>query len=143
MIRRPKIALANGMRRGWASGQALVDFPLAALLAVTFTVSMVFCGVAVYSYNFVSQAARDATRYASVNGANSLNPVDASAVQDYVRKEATGLNKGNITVTTTWSPDNKPGSVVKVAVTYNFQPFYPMSGSTIALSSSSQMVISR
>jgi hypothetical protein len=127
---------------GWSSGQALAEFPMAALLAVLFTVAMVFSGVAIYSYNFVSQAARDATRYAAVNGASSLNPVDASDVQAFVRAEAKGLNTRNVNVSTTWNPDNTAGSVVSVSVTYNFKPFYPVSGSSIALTSSSQMVIS-
>ena len=130
-------------RRGWSSGQTTTEFPVAALIAVLFTVSMVYSGVAVYGYNFVSQAARDASRYASVNGANSSNPVDSGDVQAFVRNEATGLNASNISVSTTWNPNNKPGSVVNVSVTYTFQPFYPMSGTTLALKSSSQMVISR
>ncbi len=128
---------------GWSSGQTTTEFPITALIAVLFTVSMVYSGVAVYSYNFVSQAARDASRYASVNGANSSNPVDSGDVQQFVRNEATGLNTQNISVSTTWNPNNKPGSVVSVSVTYNFQPFYPMSGTSLALKSSSQMVISR
>lgn len=128
---------------GWSSGQATTEFPIAALAAVLFTIGIVFGGVAIYSYNFVSQAARDATRYAAVNGSKSLNPVTSSDVQTFVRNEATGLNTNNITVSTTWNPDNNPGSTVEVLVKYTFQPFYPISGTTLTMASQSEMVISR
>ena len=142
MVRARSMNAKRGSR-GWSSGQTLAEFPMAALVAVLFTTAIVVCGVAIYSYNFVSQAARDASRYASVNGANSSNPVDSGDVKQFVLNEATGLNTNALSVSTSWKPDNKPGSVVSVSVTYNFRPFYPMAGTTLPLTSSSQMVISR
>ena len=142
MVRAKSMTAKRGCR-GWSSGQTLAEFPMAALVAVLFTTAIIVCGVAIYSYNFVSQAARDASRYASVNGANSSNPVDSGDVKQFVLNEATGLNTNALSVSTSWKPDNKPGSVVSVSVTYNFQPFYPMAGTTLPLTSSSQMVISR
>jgi Flp pilus assembly protein TadG len=143
MLRRATLTAEGSRRWGWSSGQAIVEFPIAALLTVIFTLAIVVGGVAIYSYNFVSQAARDAVRYASVNGATSTNPVDSSDVKKFVLSEATGLNSSALSVSTSWNPDNKPGGVVSVSVTYNFQPFYPMTGTTLPLSSSSQMVISK
>lgn len=140
---RRKSAKAQVRRAGWSSGQTLAEFPMAAVTAVIFIMGIVAAGVAVYSYTFVCQAARDAVRYASVNGASSAQPVDAGDVKDYVVSEAKGLDTNQLSVSTTWSPDNKPGSVVSVSMTYKFEPFYPMTGAALPLTSSSQMVISR
>jgi hypothetical protein len=80
---------------------------------------------ALYVYNFVSYAARQASRYAAVRGVNSCtiaspqlfpdcnlgpsggsNPTTASgsaSLQAYIQNMAfTGLNPNNITVTATW-----------------------------------------
>jgi hypothetical protein len=49
-----------------------------------------------------------------------------------------------MTVTTTWSPNNKPGSVVTVQVSYNFPPLTSLVSSvTIPLSRTAAMVITQ
>jgi hypothetical protein len=107
-----------------------------------FIFGILMCGLAVYNYNFVCDAARDGVRYAIVHGASSSAPATASDIKNYVFAEANGLNQSQLSVATFWSPDNRPGSVVRVKVTYNFQPLFPMSGAKLAMSSSAQMVIS-
>jgi Flp pilus assembly protein TadG len=130
-------------RRKWLRGATFVEFAIVALPMLMLTFGIIAFGMAVYSYSFVSNAARDAVRYAIVHGNASLSPASSSDIQQYVRSEAYGLNSTGLSVATTWAPDNKPGSVVKVQVTYSFHPFYPMSSMTLPLSSSAQMVISR
>ena len=126
----------------WSRGQTAAEFAIVALplLAVTFGILM--CGIAVYNYNFVCDAARDGVRYAIVRGSDASPSATATDIKNYVLAEAHGLNSSNLTVSTTWSPDNKPGSLVKVKVTYKFQPLFPMSNVVLPLTSSSQMVIS-
>jgi len=36
--------------------------------------------------------------------------------------QAAAINAANITVTTTWSPNNQPGSTVQVRVACNYSP---------------------
>ena len=97
----------------------------------------------IYDYNFVAYAAREATRYAAVHGSTSSSPASTTDVQNLVVGQASGLNSQKLTVNTTWSPDNHPGSVVNVSVSYTYAFPVPMFGSnTINLSSRSQMVIS-
>lgn len=128
-------------------GQALTEFVLGAVGLLLLLFVITDFGRAVYAYNFVSYSAREATRYAAVHGSNSRSPVSSSnqpPVKNVVLNEAHGLDAGDLTITPTWSPDNKPGSVVKVQVQYNFTPvslFLP--AATLSLSATSQMVIMR
>jgi Flp pilus assembly protein TadG len=111
-----------------------------AFLLITFGV-MEFA-MAVYGYNFCNYAAQNAARWASVRGANYPTPATSTTVQNYVTNQAIGL-ASTPTVTTTWTPDNNPGSVVQVTVTYNV---IPLTGVTLhanfQVSGTAQMVIS-
>jgi Flp pilus assembly protein TadG len=106
-------------------------------------------GRALYTYTEVSEAARQGTRYAIVRGSSCTSwanacPASASDIQTYLQNVPQGLNANNMTVTTTWTPNNNPGSTVQVKVQYSFQfilPFLP--SGTINMTSTSQMVISR
>jgi hypothetical protein len=98
----------------------------------------------VYSYSFVAQAARDAVRYAMVLGSDvtpTSSQATPSSVKDFVVNKAHGFAYSSLGVTATWPTDNKPGSIVKVTVTYNYQPLYPFSSASLPLSASAQSVI--
>jgi hypothetical protein len=59
-----------------------------------------------------------------------------------VLNEARGLDSNASTITPTWTPNNKPGSVVKVQVMYSFKPVsLLLPAATLSLSATSQMVI--
>lgn len=152
-------------------GATLVEMTvsLAVLLAMIFGVIEI--SMALYAYNFVSEAAREATRYAVVRGTGSctvlstfpdcnLNPTTSgNPLQTYVR----GLGypyASSMNVTAAWfSPSgapgntwttscagatcNVPGNAVQVTVTYAFPISIPFWKNTnINVSSTSQMVIS-
>ena len=133
---------ARRMRR-WSRGQNMVEFAATALPMCFLIFGIIVLGMAVYSYSFVCYGAREGVRYAIVHGSASLSPASASDIKNYVQNKARSLNTSYLNVLTNWKPDNKPGSVVSVLVSYSFQPFFPMSTVTVPLSSSAQMVISR
>ncbi len=96
-----------------------------------------------FAYASVISAAGIGARYAMIRGASSTQPATASDVQNCVISNMTGLDPTAVTVNTTWSPDNKPGSMVTVDVRYTFHPLWPLSASAaIALESASEMTIS-
>ena len=134
--------IARVRRRNRRRGSGLLEGALcfSSFLFITFGV-MEFA-MAVYGYNFCQYAAEDAARWASTRGANYPTPAAAGDVQTYVTKEAIGL-ANTPTVTTTWTPDNKPGSIVQVTVTYTV---IPLTGVTLhgnfQVSATAQMVIS-
>ncbi len=130
-------------RPAWPSGQSFTEFGLLALPTLILIFATVTLGIAIYSYSAVCDAAREGVRYAIVNGATSPSPASASDIQNFVLSQVNGLSTSALTVAPSWTPDNKPGSVVQVQVTYKYQPLFPLSGVTLTLSSSSQMVISQ
>jgi Flp pilus assembly protein TadG len=140
--------------RGWLRGQTYAEFLMVVLPTLLLIFGITSFGMTVYTYSFLSNAARDAVRYAIVHGSKSTSPASSDAIQTFVRNEAKGLNPTSITVSSCWNPqappnqcpgptgNNAPGKAVSVTVSYNFHPLYPFATVTLPLSSSAQMVIS-
>jgi len=145
-----------------------VETGIAVMLLLILLFGIVAFGHALYTYHFVSHAAREATRWASVRGATCVGlaggcPAAASDVQTYVKNvSGLGLNPAQITVNTTWLPspsadvlcpytvspgsypENSPGCVVQVQVVYSYNFILPLlPTSSFNLQSTSQMVISQ
>jgi Flp pilus assembly protein TadG len=150
-------------------GAVTLEFTLG-LLVILFPLmfGVVDFSRAAYAYHWVSNAARDATRWASVRGQNCILlsggcPAVASDVQTFVQGlSVPGLNSANITATTTWSgkggdgndctnggvlTSKSSGCVVQIKVKYQFTFSFPylssVTGKTLNLQSTSQMVISQ
>jgi Flp pilus assembly protein TadG len=133
---------AAGSRR-LQSGQSVVEFACAIVAALWLLFGTFEFGRAMYCYYFVCDLAREASRYAAMNGASSPDPVTASGVQTFVIDELPpGLEASSLVVNTTWTPNNSIGGVVAVTVQYNFKPVTPFFPDTsLTLSSSSQFTI--
>lgn len=140
------------MRRlGREDGSTLFEFALSAtiLFMVLFGI-FAFCS-ALYSYEFVADAAHEATRYAMVRGSSCSGltncPATSAEIQTYVRGLGyPGIVPGNLTASTSWSGSNAPGNTVSVKVTYTYPlniPFWPQSGTVLHLSDTSKMTITQ
>ncbi len=139
-----KVSKARAQR--WNDlGTALIEFGLVMVVFFMFVFGVMDFGRALYTYHFVSNAACEATRYAIVRGSSSTDPVTASDIANYVKSRAPlGIDPNSLTVSTTWSPDDHPGSSVRVQVSDNFRFRNPLVPSyRITLSDASQMVISQ
>lgn len=150
-------------------GSALVECALSSLILLSVLFGIIAISLAAYSGLFVSDAARQGTRYAIVRGstcstysANLSNcNVTSSQIQTYLRGLAfPGIDSSNLTAATSWyapssSSDptwtlcssgtcNLPGNMVKVTVTYTFPLSIPnIPSSSLTLKSSSRMVIAQ
>ncbi len=125
-----------------AQGQSTIEFAFTLPLLLLVTIGIFWSSQLLEAYDFVSYAAQAAARYAIVRGATSAQPATADDISGMVASMAAGLNPKQLTVTTTWIPNNQPGSTVEVQVQYAFQlgmPFMP--SATIPLSATSEMVI--
>lgn len=160
-------ARGNGKCRGLSSlraknerGSTLLEFALVFILLMTMLLGIAGFGHALYAYHFVSNVARDATRWASVNGSTCAGdsscaaPASPSDIDAFVKNLAPpGITPANITTTVTYpvvaggpaicaTTDNAPGCTVDVQVSYQFNFIFPLlPTSPITMSSSSEMVI--
>ena len=146
------------------NGQTLVETALSIAALLMFIIGSAEIGLAAYSYHFISDASREATRYAIVRGStwgtpcltyNSAGCTAASTdIQEYVQNLGLpGIQSSNLTVTPTWASTlggsscptcNAAGDVVQVQVKYAFPfsvPFVPRR--ILTMSSTSEMVISQ
>jgi len=126
-------------------GQTMAEFALVLTPCLTLFFGVINFAMALYCYDFVCYSAQQAVRYATVNGSASPSPVSASGVQTYVDGLVVGVLKtSSLTVSTTWSPNNHPGSVVTVVVSYNYPPLTSLVSSvTIPLTRTAAMVITQ
>jgi Flp pilus assembly protein TadG len=153
-------------RRAWSEeGSAIMETAMSSIILLTFMFGVIETGFAFYSYHFVSEAAREGSRYAIVRGSSagsacstyssSACQASTSDIQTYVKNLGfPGIDPGQMTVTVTnagypagvvCSPSascNNPGNMVTVKVDYSFPltvPFVP--AHTYTLSSTAAMII--
>lgn len=157
--------LQRAIRRGHPrvrceEGSSVIEMALSMVVLLMILFGLIDICLALYTYHFVSDAAREGSRFAIVRGSACALPgyecnATAPQIQTYVQGLAfPGIDPSNMTVTTTWSAYpagevcasaacNDPGDLVTVQVNYNFPVAIPfVSASTIAMSSTSSMVIS-
>ena len=72
----------------------------------------------IWSQNTLSFAVNEGVRFASLHGAASDVPATNADITAVIRANAIGLTPTNIAVTTTWNPNNRPGSFVNVTAVY-------------------------
>jgi len=157
--------LRSRLRR--EDGASLVEFAISLGIFLAVTLGIIYLCIALFIYEYVDFASREAARWASVRGADcsasSSMPgcgADQSTIQTYVQ----GLNypivnPSNVTVSVTWlnangtNPEtwspcggqcNARGNEVQVTVSYPYLLDIPFTGShSLNLSSTSTMVISQ
>jgi Flp pilus assembly protein TadG len=107
--------------REWVrdDGSSIVEMALSAALIFGALFGVIAIMLALYTYNFVSDAAREATRWASVRGSQcstnnaGLDHCNAqqSDIQSYVQNLGyPGLNKNYLTITASWLSETMSGS---------------------------------
>ena len=151
-------------------GSSLVEFALMSAAFLTILIGSFEALLAFYTNHFLSEAAREASRYAMVRGSTSCTNtpnlsncnVTAAQIQTFVQGLGyPGITSSQIAVTTTWCAASSaqpttwsactattspaPGNLVNVVVAYPFSLHVPFVSNNWALnlSSTSQMVIAQ
>jgi Flp pilus assembly protein TadG len=167
----PVMRLPRKHGRVWSEeGSAILETAMSIMILLTFMFGVIETGLALYSYHFISEAAREGTRYAIVRGslAGTLacaapGPPTCQAqggnntgdIATYVKNLGfPGINPNNMTVNSAWStyvhgsscpatgPCNSPGNLITITVTYNFPLTVPfIPAQTWAMSSTAAMII--
>jgi Flp pilus assembly protein TadG len=137
-------------------GNNLVEYALVFMIFISLLLGIVDFSRALYTYHFLSNVARDATRWAAVNGATCTNDGSCAAsasqtdIQNYVANiTPPGVDPTKLTTTPSWpgtgavcTVANSPGCPVQVQVSYQFNFIVPFISTTpLTLTSSSEMTI--
>jgi Flp pilus assembly protein TadG len=157
---------ARRPRRG-ELGASVVEMALASTILFAFIVGIMSMSLAIYSYHYISEAAREGTRYAIVRGSSAgaacssytsgACTASSANIQTYVKSLGfPGINGNNMTVNPSWSayptgvtctPSascNNPGNLVTVNIVYTFPIHVPfVRASAFTLNSTAAMVISQ
>jgi Flp pilus assembly protein TadG len=138
------------LRRGKENGTGIVEFAFIVILLLLILFGIMGFGQALYAYHFVNHAAKEATRWAAVNGASCgldsscTSPALASSISTYVQNQVPpGITSANVNTTATWPPQanspaicsgtgpqpktpNYPGCTVQVTVSYLYVFAFPL-----------------
>ncbi len=106
------------------AGSSAAEFAIIVPILLALTLGAIDGGRAMLTFNSVEKLAKDGARFASVRGSEYSSPATQTDVTDHVKGRATGLDNTKIAVAVTWTPDNDPGSVVAVRVTYAFDTLF-------------------
>ena len=104
-------------------GVAAVEFAFVAPVIFMLTIGTIDVGRLVWSWSSLDHLAREATRYASVRGAESLSPMTQTQLETYVNNRLIGMDPNDVTVTVDWTPNNSPGGTVSVQLDLQFDFF--------------------
>lgn len=150
-------------------GASLIEFAFSLGIFLAATIGILILCMALFSYEYVDFASREAVRWAAVRGSQCINMPTCGANQAAITTYVQGLNypiinPNNLTVTATWlqatfnqnntpptttwaacaSQCNAPGNEVRVTISYPFSFGIPFVGNFApTVSSTSQMVISQ
>lgn len=125
-------------QRGSAMIEMALIFPFYFCLVFGFVQFALILG----GYNSAAFAARTAARYAIVHGSTATTPCTATDLQNIVDRQVLIAPASSITVTSTWNPNNEPGSTILVKVSIQYGLFIPyFTGRSITVASASIMTI--
>ena len=115
--------LAPGRRT--ARGSLLLETGLALATMVILVAGTLDFARGLTALHTISYASIEAARYAAVRGARSASPATPESVEAFVKRHLSGVNPAAVSVTTTWQPNNQPGSLVEIRVQYAFRSIVP------------------
>jgi Flp pilus assembly protein TadG len=136
-------------------GSGIIEFALAMSTILLVLFGLIDVGRALYSYNWISDSARRATRYAMVRGSKctgltSACPASEADVDTYVNSLAVGIDTSQVTITPRCFATNTaassplpcaPPGWVSVKVAYNFHFLSPLFPLTWTMTSQSERVV--
>jgi Flp pilus assembly protein TadG len=145
-------------KRNPRPGASVVEFAVVAPAIFLLVLGLLIGGLGIFRYQQMAHLAREASRWASVHGAEyakeTANPAATpqNVYQQVIAKEAAALDLGQLTYSVTWNTDNAPyhtkivnnqvvavSNTVTVTVTYQWIPEAFLGGMTLTSTSVSTM----
>jgi len=136
-------------RRCHQSGQSTAEFFLIIPAFFLILFATMELAQAVFTYNSICEAAREAVRYAIVHGPNSVDPSVSpyTDVQQVAINAVPDLTLTSANITVSWPADpnlpTKKDAQVKVSYTYSLSGIPLLSTISLSLTATSQMLVSQ
>ena len=129
-----------GARKRRQAGQGIVEFGLAASFFILFLAGLMQAGYGVYCYNTMTNAAREAARYAALRGPNSPSPATTAQIQNVAIASAVGVPLTTTNITVSWpnDPNDSSQKDAQVFISYNYSMF-----GNLTLTAFSRMLVSQ
>ncbi len=114
----------NNLSAASRRGSVMVEFSLAFVAFITMIMATVDIGRAVWTYGVLNHAIFQGARFATVHGSGNLitdnqgQDDTAAAIRDIIRNNTVGLDSSQVTVNTSYNPNNDPGSEFTVTASY-------------------------
>jgi Flp pilus assembly protein TadG len=123
-------------------GSAMVEMALVFPIAAAFLFGIVQYSLVLLTYNTMAFGARAGARYAIVNGSTVTSPATTATIKSAVLASMPAVPANTVTVASSWSPNNQPGSTVTVKVTVAVTPIITLvMKNQLTFSSTSTMTI--
>jgi Flp pilus assembly protein TadG len=132
----------SGRNKRAQRGSSSVELALLVPVITLLVVGTIDLGRGMWAKHSLEHVVGDAVRVAVVQGSTSEQPATQSSMTTWVQNALPHLRPKDLTVVTTWSPNNRPGSDVTVSVIYDFDPLIPfLPLETLALTANATSVI--
>ena len=134
------------LRKSERPGVVVIESALVMPVFLLFVIGVIVGGLGVFRYQEIAGLAREGSRYASVHGTSysmataKLPATPEEIYQKAIAPKAVALDLKKLTYAVTWSPDNRPGSLVTVRVSYQWVPEAFFGG--VNLTSTSTVLVS-
>jgi Flp pilus assembly protein TadG len=130
--------------RNKRKGAAIMEGALVMLVFMMILFGIIDFARAIFAYNSVEFASREAARWASVRGVQSGQEATVQQIQNFTFTQLVGMNANNTNVAVAWNNNKVPGSFVTITVNHSFDPITPfLPQGTWNLQGLSRMVISQ
>ncbi len=158
MINLRKIKAGSKLFRKAEGGQASIEFALTIVFAMLLIVGVLELIMLIYTYTVLADSAKEGVRYAIVHGSDVSTsagptcpcpaidgPAGTGVVKNFARASLHDTSAPAMIVTVDYNPGgintvncNDPLCVVRVTVSYSYQPFFGMGWPTIPVNAAAE-----
>ncbi|MBV8055234.1 MAG: pilus assembly protein [Deltaproteobacteria bacterium] len=138
--------MCDCLKRCGAPGQAFAEFALVGVVFLLLMFALMELAAAVFDYATISEATREAARYAIAHSPTSANPATNSQIQQIAINAAPSLGLTASNVSVSWPADsNMPSKKdAQITISYPYKLQLPLiSPVTLTLAATSQSLVSQ
>ena len=125
------------------AGSSLIELAFALPIYMMLIFGFISATLLLLVYSNITYTSRAAARYASVRSLTSQTPCTAASVKSFVLASTPFTDGGQLSSSSTWSPDNNVGNAVTVTVTVIYPtglPYFSIQNLTLSSTAVSTII---